>query len=247
MPVRSKRWQRDRMVTGQFVDLGGGEDEFDVRRRLFERLEQGVEGADRQHVDFVDDVDLEAAAAGPILHVAAQVADLFDAVVAGAVDFEDVDILAGGDAATGVADAAGFRCRAVDAVEGLGEDAGGRGLADAARAGEEVGVGDAVAFQGVREGLGGGFLADEVGEGLRTVASGEDGVAGRGRGDRSFRGLRPGHECDPLGLPGAPTKPWLLLPISPLTRECQLLSRFVVRGPIPPTANYTQADDHSYI
>ena len=54
--------------------------------------------------------------------------------------------------------------RALLAVEGLGEDAGGGGLADAAGAGEEIGVGDAVALQGVGQGAGDGLLADEIGK-----------------------------------------------------------------------------------
>ncbi len=62
------------------------------------------------------------------------------------------------------------------AVEGLGQDARGGGLADAARPGEQVGMGDAVAFQGVDQGLGHRFLADEVGELLRPIAAGQDGV-----------------------------------------------------------------------
>ena len=65
--------------------------------RLLERLEQRVEGRLREHVDFVDDVDLVACPAGPVLTVAAQFADVIDAVVAGAVDFEHVDVVAAGD------------------------------------------------------------------------------------------------------------------------------------------------------
>ena len=42
------------------ADLGGGEDELDVPRRLFQRLQQRVERALREHVHFVDDVDLVA-------------------------------------------------------------------------------------------------------------------------------------------------------------------------------------------
>ncbi len=44
--------------------LGGGEDELHMLGRLFQRFEQAVEGGLRQHVHFVDDVDLVAAIAG---------------------------------------------------------------------------------------------------------------------------------------------------------------------------------------
>ena len=45
------------------VRLGRREDELHVRRRLLQRLEQGVERLRRQHVNFVDDVDLVARSA----------------------------------------------------------------------------------------------------------------------------------------------------------------------------------------
>ena len=42
------------------ADLGGGEDELRVRRRLLQRLQEGVERLLGEHVDLVDDVDLVA-------------------------------------------------------------------------------------------------------------------------------------------------------------------------------------------
>ena len=50
------------------ADLGRREHELDVGRRLFERLQQRVEGVLRQHVDFVDDVDLVARRDRPVAH-----------------------------------------------------------------------------------------------------------------------------------------------------------------------------------
>ena len=128
MPAKSKRWQRDRMVTGIFcasvvakmnLTCGGGSSSV---------LSRALNASRGEHVDFVDDVDLVAAAAGAVLHVAAQLADLIDAAIAGAVDFEHVDVLAGGDAPAHVADVARRGCGAVVAVEALGEDAGGEVL-----------------------------------------------------------------------------------------------------------------------
>jgi hypothetical protein len=123
--------------------FGRAEDELHVLGRLFQRLEQRVEGLVREHVDFVDDVNLEPRAAGP-----------------------DVDVLpqAGGSrrcrgcwrrrsparrrrrrrrCAADVALVAGRGVGPADAVERLGEDPGRRGLADAAGAGEQIGVPDA--------------------------------------------------------------------------------------------------------
>jgi hypothetical protein len=91
---------------------------------------------------LVDDVDLVPVALRQVLGVLPDLADVLDAVVGGAVDLGDVDRGAGGDLGARLADAARCGGGAVDAVEGLGEEASGGGLADAARAAEEVGVGD---------------------------------------------------------------------------------------------------------
>ena len=91
----------------QLVRFGGGKDELDVFRRLFQGLQQGVEGVGGEHVDFVDDDDLVAAVGGEVLDAVAQFADIVDAVVGGAVDLEDI-----GGGAFGDLDAdAGRRCR----------------------------------------------------------------------------------------------------------------------------------------
>ena len=58
-------------------------------------------------------------------------------------------------------------------VEGAGEDAGGGRLADAAHAGEHVGLRDAAGAEGVGQRADHRLLADEVGEALRAVFAGE--------------------------------------------------------------------------
>jgi hypothetical protein len=74
-----------------------------VARRLFERLEQRVERRLRQHVDFVDQVDLHPTAAGHVLRVVDELAHIVHARVAGRVDFQQVDEPARIDVAAGVA------------------------------------------------------------------------------------------------------------------------------------------------
>ena len=74
--------------------FGRAEDELHVLRRLFQRLQQGVEGLAGEHVDFVDDVNLESRPAGPHVDVLPQLADLVDAAIAGAVDLQHVDVVA---------------------------------------------------------------------------------------------------------------------------------------------------------
>ncbi len=155
--------------------IGGGEYEVHVGGRLFQRLQQRVEGLLGEHVHFVDDVDLVLALAGRVLDALEQVRpDLFDAVVGGAVDLQHVDapafryflaertVVAGGYGGT------------VDAVQGLGQDAGRGRLAHAAGSGEQVGMGDLACLYGVFKRGGDVFLADYAVEFLGTPFSGRD-------------------------------------------------------------------------
>ncbi len=49
-------------------------------------------------------------------------------------------------------------------IEGAGENAGGRGFADAAHAGQNIGLMDAIELEGVLQRLDHGLLADQIGE-----------------------------------------------------------------------------------
>ena len=176
---RGDRAQVEALAAGEdggqdLVRLGGGEDEFHVRRRFLERLEQRVEGRVREHVDLVDVVDLELPAGGGEADGFAQVADLFDAVVRGAVDFQHVERAAFGDLDADVLVGVEVGFRAVGAVERLGENAGGGGLAGAARADEKIGVGEALLGDGVAQGAHDVVLSEDVVEGFGSVFAGED-------------------------------------------------------------------------
>ena len=59
MRRNSWRWQRESTVAGYLVDFGGRQDKDGVGGRFFQGLQQGVEGRCGEHVDFVDDVDLD--------------------------------------------------------------------------------------------------------------------------------------------------------------------------------------------
>jgi hypothetical protein len=63
------------------VHLGRREQEFHVRRRLFQRLQKRVERVLGQHVDFIDDVDLVAGRHRRIAHRLDDLADVVDAVL----------------------------------------------------------------------------------------------------------------------------------------------------------------------
>ena len=138
-----RRDQPERVVVGARADgrddllgLGRGEDEAEVLRRLLDQLEQGVEALRRDHVGLVDDVDLVAAPDRREERLLPQVARVVDAAVGGRVDLDHVDRPgpAPGQVAAAVALAARVGDRRLHAVEGAGQDPGGRGLAAAAGA-----------------------------------------------------------------------------------------------------------------
>jgi hypothetical protein len=176
---RLGRHQPERIVMGAAADraddllrLGGGEDEFNVRRRLLDQLEQGVETGRGDHVGLVHDVDLvtrvDRGEEGPFT----QVAGVVDPAVGGGVDLDHVDAArpAPGQVTAGLALPAGVGRRPLDAVQGPGQDTGARSLAAAARAGEEISVIDPVVEQGPAQRLGDMGLADDVREDVRPVA-----------------------------------------------------------------------------
>ena len=114
---------------GQFMHLGGGEDENHVGRRLFQRLEQGIKRTGGQHVHLVDDVHAVGAADGGECHLVTQVADGVHAVVGGGVDLGDVQDGAVVDATADGALVAGVAVHGMLTVHRLGQDFGAGGLA----------------------------------------------------------------------------------------------------------------------
>ncbi len=156
------------------VGMGGGQDEDCVGRRLLQSLEEGVEGRVGEHVDFVDDIDLVRPLGGHVLDLLPQVPDFVDAPVGGAVDFQHVQGGAVGDLPADLAGVVGVGRGALLAVEGLGQDAGHRGLADAPGAAEQKSVGHPAGAQGVLQRPGDGLLAHHLLKVLGTPFPGQN-------------------------------------------------------------------------
>src|SRR5208283_563714 len=72
---------------GHLLRLGSREDKFDMRRRLFEGLQQRVEGLVGELMSLVDDVNLEAIARGPVAEILDDRAGVIDLTIGGTVDF----------------------------------------------------------------------------------------------------------------------------------------------------------------
>ena len=169
----------------------GGEHEHDVRRRLFECLQQRVRRAGAQHVHFVDQVHLvRRRGAETEVHALGEVAHRLDTVVRRGVELEQIQEAAVGDTDAVVAHAARVAVgTSVRAVECFGEEARHRGLARATRTGEQVGVTDALVAHRVAHGGGDMGLPDHFGEALRAVLPVEGLVGHR----RSSSPSRSGH------------------------------------------------------
>ena len=150
-------------------EVGRAEDEDEVRRRLLDQLQERVPRRVGELVRLVEDVDLVAPLDRLEDDAVADLADVVDAALRGGVHLDHVERRAGGDRAARVTRAVGRRRRPLRAVEALGEDARHRGLAGAARAGEEVGLAHRVGRDRVAQRPDDRLLPDDVLEGLWTV------------------------------------------------------------------------------
>ena len=81
--------------------IGRREHELHVLRRLLERLQHRVEGVAREHVHFVDDVDLVAAGGRRVQRVLEQLAHVVDLRVGRRVELDQVDEAPGVDLGAG--------------------------------------------------------------------------------------------------------------------------------------------------
>ena len=167
------------------VDLGGREQELDVLGRLFERLQEAVEGLLREHVHFVDDIDLGARRNRAVARVLDDLAHVVDAGVGGRVHLDHVDMAQfhdrlAMDAEFGHVDACALDPAGQRIIEGARQNARGCRLADAAHAGEDIGLVDAARGEGIGERAHHRLLADEVLEAHRPVFSRQHPIGGVG-------------------------------------------------------------------
>ena len=163
----------------QALGIGGGEQELNVRRRLFQGLQQRIEGVRRKHVHLIDQVHLVAAPGGRVLHILEQLAGVLHLGAAGGVHLDQIHEAALADFLAGGADPARAAADPLFAVQTAGQDARDGGLADPAGAGEQIGVVQAVLIQRVGERPGHMLLAHQLVEGARSIFAGENLVTHR--------------------------------------------------------------------
>ena len=145
------------------VRVRRGQDEHDVTRGLFERLEQGSRRGLGELVDLVEDVDLPAPR-GLVPRTGGDLADVVNAVVGGRVELGDVERGPARDRHATRALVARVAVNGVLTVQRLGEHARRRRLAGAAGSREEIGVHDAPVLDGPLERAYDVVLAADLGE-----------------------------------------------------------------------------------
>ena len=196
--VRLHPPQVEALAAGQdghrhLADLGGGEDELHMGRRLFQGLEKRVERRRGQHVHFVDHIDLVAGLHGGIAGPVQQLPHLVHLGAAGGVQLQHVHVPPLDDGAAVAAVHRQIDGGAMDGlaleVQGPGQQAGGGGLAHPAHPGEHEGVGDPARSKGMGQGADHGLLADQVLEPTGAVLAGQHLIGGRTFGRRTFGGF----------------------------------------------------------
>ena len=146
----------------------GRQDENDVRRRLFKCFEEGIGALTCNHMDFVDYVDFVAEDIGRVIYPLLEIVHVIDAAVAGLVYLNDIQSAASVDGRARFAAVAGFTFDGILAVYRFGQDARRACFAAAARAAEQIGVGNPITLNCIAEGLDYVFLAGYFAECLGT-------------------------------------------------------------------------------
>jgi len=105
-----------------------------IRRRLFQSFEHCVKGVIRQHVDFIDHVDLKAARGRGELGLLEQLLNLTHTAIGGSINLDVIHKTAAIDLTAGAADPTGVCAHAGLAIQCLGNNPGQSGLASPAGA-----------------------------------------------------------------------------------------------------------------
>ena len=147
-------------------------DEDDVCGRLFERLQESIEGSGGEHVHLVDDKHLVLAQLRWDARLLHQRFDMLYRVVRGGVELEDVERTLLVERLTRLTLVTGFTlCCRILAVDSLGEDTGASGFSHTTRTAEQIGMSQLSALDGILQRGGERRLTYDGVEGNRTVFS----------------------------------------------------------------------------
>ncbi len=123
----------------KLMGFSGSQDKAHMAGRLFQSLEQGVEGIAREHVGFINDDHFVPAVQWSITHIFGQFANMVHTSVRSAVDLGHIKAGALGNLTAELTYIAGFRSRSLTAVDSLGQYSGHSGLANSSGPAEHIG------------------------------------------------------------------------------------------------------------
>ncbi len=132
-----------------FMFFRGGQYENDLGRRLFNGLEESIESFLGEHVAFVYDVELEAAALGHQRCSFDENAGVIHGVIGSGVDFQNRRRNSLFDFHAHGTDHAGFSRGSLFAVERLSQDTGARGFSGTAGTCKQIGMSNAIVVDGI--------------------------------------------------------------------------------------------------
>ena len=173
------RQDRDRY----FADFRRRKNEFRVWRRLFQRFQKRIERLVRQHVHFVDDIDLVARRGRGIAHAVRQLLHIVNTGMRGRIHLEHIDMARFHDRpAMHALDRHGHGRPATairqQIVEPARQNTRRRRFPHPAHAGQNPGLRNSVGSKRVRERLHHRILPDQIVKGLRPVFAGKNTIGG---------------------------------------------------------------------
>ena len=179
---------------GNLTNFRGRKDELDVGGRFLKRFQERVEGARRQHVNFVDDVDFVAGRGRAVMDRVDDLADVGDACVRCRVHLDHINVATFHDGGAMFALAAGFGRRAAltikaNTVHALCDDPRRGRLTRPADTRHDKGLRDPPCLERILERAHHRVLTDEVGKGFGAVFTGKNLIAGLGRVGHVFLDL----------------------------------------------------------
>ena len=153
-----------------FLRIGGAHDKRHVRRRLLQRLEQGVKCRRGKHMHLVDDVDLALAAHGSVTSARNNFfSHVINACVRSGVNLKDVWMLTSSNQLAVLASAIRQMTRSLVAEDSFCQQASHSGLACAARSAEQVCVAELLLQDRSLKGADHVLLANYLLKRLRTI------------------------------------------------------------------------------
>ena len=119
------------------MNFGRRQDEDDMIRRLLQRFEQGIECPLREHMNFVDDINLFGGRGRRQAGFVDDIADIVDSRMGGGVNFDYIKGASDRNGQALIALVAGFSDRQIQilAVDRLSQKSGSGRLAGSARTG----------------------------------------------------------------------------------------------------------------